>query len=168
MVQAAIKVAHIIGRGIIWHFEILGIGFWRDKTSHRQQLDTIANHVVSLIAQGCAGRTARTDIGLALFQGVIDVLVECVSVFGSYHLLSQMHMIRTIVGFTIYESYTERQAWSGAHTFHIVFLVLICGRIHIATEYDLHAIAKHNSIGAAVCGGPNYIFNVQRCIWNVN
>ena len=161
MIQAAIKVAHVIGRGIIWHFKILGIGFWRDKTSNRQQLDAIANHGVSLIAQGCASRTACSDIGQALRHGVIDVLMECVGVFGSHHLLSLMHMVRTIVGFAIYESHTERKAWPSAHTFHIVFLVLICGRIHIATEYDLHAIAEHNPIGAAICGGSDDAFYVQ-------
>ena len=87
--------------------------------------------------------------------------MECVGVFGTHHLLSLMHMIRTIVGFAIYKAHTERQTRTGAHAFHIVFLVLIRGRIHCTTEYDLHAVAEHNPIGAAVCGGSNDAFYVQ-------
>ena len=108
LVQAAIKVAHIIGRGVKWNLKIIGIGFRRDKTSNRQQLDAIANHGVSLIAQRCTSRTACSDISQALRQCIVDVLMEGVGVFGSHHLLSLMHMISTIVGFTIYKAHTER------------------------------------------------------------
>ena len=161
LIQVTIKVAHIIGRGVKRHFKILSIGFRCNKTGHWQQLDAIANHNVSLIAQRCASRTSCSCIGQTLRHSVVDVLMERVCVFGSHHLLSLMHMIRAIVGFAIYKSHTEWQAGPGAYTFHIVFLILITGRIHIATEYDLHAIGECDSVGAGICGSPNDTFYVQ-------